>query len=375
MKTAFWVSAAFVVYTYVGYPLVVWVVSRFAGTDATSEPPAPLRWPTVSVVVSVYNEERRVEAKIANLRALDYPSGRLRIVFVSDGSTDSTCERIAASSDVTLLRYPDRAGKPHALNLALRSIDSEVVVFTDVRQELDPMAVRWLVSRLMQPGIGAVSGELVHRDPTTHAASHIGLYWRYEKWIRKSESAIASNVGVTGALYAIRRVDYEPLPPDTLLDDFVVPMHIVRRGGRVVFEPRAVIYDELQPDTPGERKRKVRTLSGNFQACARDPWMFLPWRNPVVVQFVSHKVFRLLVPYALGVMLVASLLVAAPLYRAAAAAQVALYAVAAAGMAAATWRRNRFVSFAVVFVELNWAAVLALFTFVSGRLDAKWERT
>jgi cellulose synthase/poly-beta-1,6-N-acetylglucosamine synthase-like glycosyltransferase len=374
METVFWIAVGFIAYTYAGYPVVVWLLSRMRAEE-TVDPAQLCDWPSATIVVAVHNEQHRVARKIANLRALDYEPGKLAIVFVSDGSTDGTNECIAREPDVTLLSYPQRCGKPYALNFALARVDSEVVVFTDVRQNLEPGALRQLVARLRQPGIGAVSGELVHLDPVTHAASHIGLYWRYEKWIRRAESRLASTVGVTGALYAIRRDDYAPLPTDTLLDDLVVPMQIVRCGHRVVFEPSAVITDELQPDTPGERKRKVRTLTGNFQAFARYPWMFAPWINPVFVQFVSHKVFRLFVPYAMALAFVASLLADGAFYTLMAAGQAAFYALALPGFLAPRWRTNRFVSFAVVFLELNWAAVLAMRNFVAGRTDARWEKT
>lgn len=374
MEALFWVAFGFIAYTYLGYPLGVWTLSRLRAEHVAASG-SLARWPSATVVVAVHNEQDRVLPKLANLRALDYEPGQLRILFVSDGSTDATNARLGAEAGITLLSYPERRGKPHALNVALERVQTEVVVFTDVRQELEPAAVRNLVARLMEPGVGAVSGELVHRDPVTHAASHIGLYWRYEKWIRRAESRLASTVGVTGALYAIRREDYVPLPADTLLDDFVVPMTIVRRGHRVLFEPRAVIYDDLQADTRGERKRKVRTLTGNFQAFARHPWMFLPWENPVLIQFLSHKVFRLFVPYALVMLLAASLLANGLFYRVMAAAQLAFYLLVAGGLALPRLRANRLVSFALVFVELNWAAVLALRNFLTGGVDSRWEKT
>lgn len=374
MEALFWVAFGFITYTYVGYPVAVWLLARLR--PETSSGVSGVRyWPIVTVVVAVHNEQDRVLGKLANLRALEYEPDRLRILFVSDGSTDATNERLAKERDVTLLSYPERRGKPHALNVALAHAESEIIVFTDVRQELESAAVRHLVARLLEPGIGAVSGELVHRVPGTHVASHIGLYWRYEKFIRKAESRLASTVGVTGALYAIRRRDYVPLPADTLLDDFVVPMQIVRCGQRVVFEPRAVIYDELQADTRGERRRKVRTLTGNFQAFARHPWLFVPGQNPVLVQFLSHKVFRLFVPYALAALLAASFLASGAFYRVMAAGQVVFYLMPLLGLAVPSFRSNRLVSFAMVFVELNWAAVVAMRNFLMGGLDARWEKT
>ena len=374
MDIVFWTSLGFIAYTYAGYPLCVWLLSLLR-TETLADPARLREWPRVTVVVAVHNEEQRLIAKIRNLTAQDYEPGRLRIVFVSDGSTDGTDAALEREADVELLSYPERRGKPHALNYALQHVQSEVVVFSDVRQELQPGAIRFLVARLVQPGIGAVSGELVHLEPKTHAASNIGLYWRYEKWIRKAESRLASTVGVTGALYAIRRRDFRPLPEDTLIDDFVVPMEIARQGLRVVFEPRAVIHDELQMDRAGERKRKVRTLTGNFQVIANYPWLLSPWGNPLFLQFISHKVFRLFVPYAMATLLASSVLAPGALYFSAACAQLAFYAAALPGLVSPRWRRSRAINFAVVFLDLNWAAVLSLYNFIARRTSAKWEKT
>lgn len=369
---AFWCALAFAGYTYVGYPMLVWGLSRLRRMARAMDPG---QWPEVTVVIAVHNERERALRKVANLRALHYPQDKLQIVFACDGCTDGTDTALEQQPGVRVVRYAERHGKPYALNQAMQTVSTPVVVFADVRQQLAPQAVRVLVQRLLQPGVGAVSGELVHLDPATHTASHIGLYWRYEKWIRGCESRLASTVGATGALYAIRREHFTPLPPDTLLDDFVQPMLIVRRRLRVLFEPQALIYDELQQDIAGERTRKVRTLTGNFQAFARHPWMFLPWRNPVCWQFLSHKVFRLLVPYALAVLLLASLLAEGWIYKLAFGAQFVFYAAAFGGARSAALRKLRLVSFATVFTELNWAAVLGLRNFLRGRLDARWERT
>lgn len=373
MKAVFWLSLLFVGYTYAGYPVLVWMLSRLRREPRSDVEPDP--WPTVCVVVAVHNEQDRVRAKIQNLRRLDYPVDRIRILFVSDGSTDGTERRLRAEPGVEVLAYAVRRGKPHALNMGVEAAGSEVIVFTDVRQQLEPDAVKHLVRRLWQPGIGAVSGELVHRDPQTQTAAHIGLYWRYEKWIRRGESRLASNLGVTGALYAIRREDYTPLPEDTLLDDFEVPIAILRRGKRVVFESRAIISDDLQPNVAGERRRKIRTLTGNFQSFSRNPWLFSPVHNPVFVQFLSHKVFRLLVPYALIALFVSSLLLDGHAYRLAAGLQAAGYAACGLGLLWPRLRRRRLISFLLVFLELNWAAVLAMRNFITGRINVRWEKT
>ncbi|MCA3178840.1 MAG: glycosyltransferase family 2 protein [Burkholderiaceae bacterium] len=368
---AFWLAVAFVAYTYVGYPLIVRLL---AGRGDEPAPPQPASWPSVTVVVAVHDEASRIPRKLESLRAQDYP-GLVTLLFVSDGSTDGTEALLRTQPDVRTFAYAPRRGKPAALNAAMAEVDTELVVFTDVRQPLEASAIRRLVARLLQPGVGAVSGELIHVEPGNRVAASVGLYWRYEKAIRKAESRIASTVGVTGALYCIRSADFEPLAPDTLLDDLIVPMRIARRGKRVLLEPGAILYDELQTETAGERKRKVRTLTGNFQAIASEPWLLSPTANPLFVQFVSHKLFRLFVPYAIVVAFVAALAADGAFYHAMAAIQAALLLGALGGLASARLRAQRLFGFLAVFAELNFAAVLALREFVAGRMDARWEKT
>lgn len=369
MTAVFWIAAGLVAYTYAGYPLLVAVLGwRRARPPA----PEPGRWPAVSVIVAVHNGAAYVRRKAASLLQQEYPGPRPQLIFVSDGSIDGTADLLARIPGITLVRYAPRRGKPTALNLGATLARGQVLVFTDVRQVVERDAVRALVARLLEPGTGAVSGELCHRDPGTGTARQVGLYWRYEKAIRRAESRLHSTAGVTGALYAIRRRDYAPLPADTLLDDVEVPLRVLRRGARVVLEPGARCFDDLETTTGGERRRKVRTLAGNFQVFARNPWLFSPRANPVFWQFLSHKVLRLLMPYALLVALLAPLAAAGPFYRLAFAVQAAFYLAGLAGLAWARLRQYRLVGFAVVFLELNWAAVAGLGRFLRGRVDVRW---
>lgn len=370
----FWCSAGVVLYTYAGYPLLVAALARLRRPAPAAEP-GDAQLPEVTVVIAAYNEASRLPSKVRNLRELDYPADRLRVLVVSDGSSDATAEVVAGEPGVRVIAYAPRRGKAHALNRARLEVATEVVVFCDVRQQLAPDALRRIVARLLQPGVGVVSGELVQRRGRTQAGRSIGLYWRYEKWIRGNESRLHSTVGATGALYAIRREDWTPLRDGTILDDFEIPMQVVRRGKRALLEDGAQVWDDVHEDSLAERKRKIRTLSGNFQSFAGNAWLFAPWSNPVWFQFVSHKVLRLLVPYALAACLVCSAVAGGPLMLAALVAQLAFYALALAGSCWPPTRRSRLVGFAQVFCDMNLAAVLALLRFASGRIDARWEKT
>jgi cellulose synthase/poly-beta-1,6-N-acetylglucosamine synthase-like glycosyltransferase len=316
MEALFWGSLAFIAYVYVGYPalLALWAWMRPAGTGPAS---ATSALPRVSVIVAARNEGRRLTARIDNLLACDYPANRLQIIVASDGSTDGTAAVLEPfGSRVELLDLPAR-GKPAALNAAVARARHEILVFTDARQRFARDAIRRLVSHFRDARIGAVSGELVldceDHPPLGRGAAlqstiapGVGAYWRYEKWLRRREAALGSCLGVTGAIYAMRRWLWQPLPADTLLDDVLAPLGLVLRGYRVTFDQGARAYDEAATDAHAELRRKVRTLAGNFQLIAQEPRLLLPFVNPVWLQFVSHKLGRLLVPYALLAILVSS---------------------------------------------------------------------
>lgn len=371
MIALFWLAVIFVAYTYVGYPLLVWFLSRLKAVLPARE---PQQWPGVSIVVPFCNEPARVAEKLATLRAQDYP-GTTQIIFVSDGEEDSTADAVRACSqqDVSTVVLPTRAGKPSALNVALPLIRHDLVLFSDARQQLAPDALRRLVTRIQHPDVAAVSGELVLLDDQDRA--RIGLYWRYEKWIRQAESRLASVPGVTGALYLIRREYVRPLSADTLLDDFDMPLPALRDGKRVLFEAGAQVFDRVAGDMAREKARKVRTLTGNFQSFLRHGWLFSPRENPIWWQFMSHKVARLLVPYALLLLLVLPVLIGTRFYLAVFAAQLAFYLLAFGNARRWPLCSNPVAALARLFTELNLAAMQAAWQYWRGAVDARWERT
>jgi poly-beta-1,6-N-acetyl-D-glucosamine synthase len=355
----FWLSAAFVVYVYAGYPLGIAAYARFARRTRA-------RWnagrrhfePGISIVIAARDEGARLRARIDNLLALDYPAGKRQIVVVSDGSTDGTPHVLApygAAVDVVDLPM---GGKAVALNAGVARARHEIVVFADARQAFAPDALRELVQPMADPAVGGVTGELVldaeaalfgnrrgggdrrrhtrapseRRQPLPTIGDGVGAYWRYEKAIRRSESAVGSTLGATGAIYAIRRGLWSPLPAGAILDDVLTPMRIVLKGFRVVFNDRARAFDRAAQDADGEARRKTRTLAGNYQLIALEPRLLLPWRNPVWLQFVSHKLARLAVPFALLAIFASSIaLSSSPFYLAALLVQTAFYLLAGYG--------------------------------------------
>jgi len=329
-EAVFWASALFVFYVYCGYPLLLAVLQRMAGRRV-----AKAYWePSVSVIIAAHNERGTIERKLRNCLDLDYPKDRLQIIVSLDGCTDGT-EEIADSyrwQGIEVVRSARHRGKAAAINRAVLTATGEILFFTDARQRLEPRAVRELVANFSDGTVGAATGELILQAPDARESSDgVGLYWRYEKKLRAMESRIHSTVGATGAIYAVRRRLYKPIPADMILDDVAVPMRLVLGGWRSVFDPAARAYDRISDSLDLEYGRKVRTLAGNYQLLARMPELALPWRNPVWLQFVSHKLGRLAAPYFLAALLVSNMFLARGLYMIPFICQAVWYAAAALG--------------------------------------------
>jgi len=375
MKWVFWMSATFIAYTYLGYPLWLWIRSRWCRKPVRSGPYIPF----LSIIMIVRNEEKVLPRKLRNLLDLNYPDESLEIVMVSDGSTDSTNQILSehtANPRVRVILNPQQQGKAAGLNAAMSSVRGEIVVFTDARQQIEPDAIRVLVENFADPEIGCASGELMLGDPETGEAEQgMGLYWRIEKAVRELESAVGSVVGATGAIYGVRRKLLVNVPDEAILDDVYIPMHVVRRGARVIFDPRARAWDSPDQGTAREFTRKVRTLSGNYQLLQLAPWL-LTSANPLRFQFVSHKVLRLVVPFALLATLLASFLTPGVFYRGAVILQLAFYTLSFLGLAHFLRRGPlaRVADAARTFVLLNTAAAVAFANFAAGRKVA-WERS
>jgi cellulose synthase/poly-beta-1,6-N-acetylglucosamine synthase-like glycosyltransferase len=288
-------SSGFVVlYVLGGYPLVLSVLSRLRTIRVER------RWTpkTVSIIVPVHNGERWVQQKLESIADLDYPSDLIQVVFIDDGSTDGTAELIRRSArQRTELVEVSRGGKAAALNAGIRRATGEILFFTDVRQRIDSRCLRSLVECLADDSVGVVSGELVILSGATRQEADIGLYWRYEKWIRKHQSLFGAVPGATGSVYAMRRHLAVPLPPKILLDDVYLPIAAYFQGYRVIFDQDAKAFD-FPTALKSEFRRKVRTQAGVYQMIAAFPRLLRP-ATGMWFHFGSHKVGRLLLPFAL----------------------------------------------------------------------------
>jgi len=379
MTAIFWVAIALLVYTYVGYPALIGAWARWRPRAAIRADHTPM----ISIVIVAHNEGSRIRDRLENLIALDYPRDRVEIVLASDGSDDDTVERARPyeRAGVRILAFPSRRGKAATLNRAVPETTYDIVLLGDARQRFDRRVARELVASFADPRVGAVSGELEFFDEaeTSAVQSGVGFYWKYEKFLRISESAVDSTVGATGAIYALRRALYEPIPEDTLLDDVIVPMRIVRKGYRVLFERGAIAADRIATSAAEEFARKVRTIAGNFQLIARERWILDPSRNRLWVQTVSHKVLRLASPLLLSIILSTNVALAATApspYGWLLALQLGFYSAAIFGAwRSGSGRASRLLGLPYVFCLLNWATVVAFWRFITDRQSVTWERS
>jgi biofilm PGA synthesis N-glycosyltransferase PgaC len=375
-QVVLWVAGILLGYVYVGYPAViyVWAALRPRPTRA-----APIE-PNISVVVVAYNEALRITARLDNLLGSQYRADRMQIILASDGSTDDTVNlaRAYEPAGVRVVACERRRGKPAVLNEVVPTATGEIVVLADARQRFGDGALRALVSHFADPHVGAVSGELVLTSTAdqTGVGEGVGFYWRYEKFIRRCESRAHSTVGATGAIYAIRRELFAPIPSDTILDDVVIPLHIVRQGYRAVFAPEARAFDRAVRTAGEEFVRKVRTIAGSFQLFAREPWLFDPRQNDVWIQTVSHKALRLTIPLLHAAAVAANLcLLDVPAYRLLLSAQVLFYACALTGCL--HHRHSRMTAYLMLpytVCLLLGATVIAFVRFLTGRQHVTWER-
>ena len=363
MTALFWISVFVVAYVYVGYPCLLAVWARVADRRPRRVPFGADAWPSISIIVAARNEASRLQARVANLLAQAYPGPR-EILVVSDGSTDDPKSALAGFGAAVRLIEKPAGGKPRALNAGVAASTGEILVFADARQQFAPGALVALASNFSDPAVGGATGELVldceQSGVDTSVGEGIGLYWKYEKWLRRNEARVWSTLGATGAIYALRRCCWKPLPEATLLDDVLAPMRAVLNGWRIVFEEAAVAFDRAATDAAAEARRKKRTLAGNYQIIAQEPRLLVPFVNPVWLQYLSHKLGRLVVPWALLGLFASSLALAPlhPIYAIVLFAQGIFYGLAISG--ALFQARERFARVAYTFVVMNLSAVAGL---------------
>jgi cellulose synthase/poly-beta-1,6-N-acetylglucosamine synthase-like glycosyltransferase len=375
MQTLFWLFAGVVVYVYVAYPLLLGFLAKYFPRHYC---PSLNFEPTVSLLISAYNESPVMDSKLENSLALDYPADRMEIIVVSDCSQDGTDEIVGRFSErgIRLIRQGQRLGKSAGLNLAVPQARGEVLVFSDANAIYEADSIRQLVRHFSSPRIGFVVGNARYSDknsPTPPAEAE-GLYWKLETWMKERESAIESVVGGDGAIYSIRRELYAPLLP-TDINDFLTPLQIIDLGYRGIFEPRAVSYEDTSESFQKEFRRKVRIVSRSFNAIFRVPGILNPWHNPRHwLLLVSHKLLRWLVPFFLILLFAVTLILwHSTLYRIALLLQTTLYLMAAIGWVFPGARAAcKPISLAFYFCLVNLASLIGCMKCFRGDLSATW---
>ena len=296
--TFFWLCLAIVVYTYIGYGIVLYLLVFIKRLATKAKPLADISddcLPEVTLMVCAYNEEDIIAEKMANTHLLDYPADRLHLVWVTDGSTDNTNTLLSAYPEVEIVYSPERRGKAAALKHGIKEVKTEIVMMTDANTMLNPGAVREIVRLMQDPKVGCVSGEkkVMAKSDSDEAAQGEGLYWKYESTLKRLDGELYSAMGAAGELCVIRSQLMTDIPDDTLLDDFIISMEIVRTGYKIAYTSKAYAMEYGSADLHEESKRKRRIAAGGLQSCWRLRSLMNPLRYPVVAfQFVSHRVLR-----------------------------------------------------------------------------------
>ena len=386
MSIIFWLSLFIVFYTFAGYGIFLYflirikryfkerTIVRYTDYDA---------FPACTLVVAAYNEEIFIQEKIENCLKLKYPEGKLKLLFVTDGSSDKTPEIISRYPQIQLLHQPERAGKIAAVHRAMTYVDTEIVVFTDANTFLNADALISICRHYKDTTVGAVAGEKrvqVNENADASAAGE-GFYWKYESALKKWDSELYSVVGAAGELFSVRRSLYQDVPADTILDDFMISMLIAEKGYRIVYEPEAYAIETASENVSEELKRKIRIAAGGIQSILRLKSLFNPFKNPVLsFQYISHRVLRWTVtPFLLILVFILNVVLAsesgATFYQLVFAGQILFYLLAILGLI----MEKRQIRIKVLFIPyyfcvMNYAVLMGIIRYFSKKQSSIWEK-
>jgi cellulose synthase/poly-beta-1,6-N-acetylglucosamine synthase-like glycosyltransferase len=381
MKIVFWFTLGIIFFTYIGYPVILYLLSKIFYQNEKTEVNENHDWPKVSLLIAAYNEEGVIGAKIKNCIALDYPKDLLQILIASDGSSDSTNnivrKYVAEHKNIQLLEFT-RTGKSGMLNQAIKSVRGEIVVFSDANTEYSIDALKKLVKHFKDPDIGCVSGRLIYRNPG-EAISGKGesLYWKYETALKLMESKLGYVAGANGAIYAIRRDLFEPFSPRTINDDFTLSMKIVEKGFKSLYEETAKVYEDVAPTVTSEFHRHVRDGAGHYIAVTCLIGLLNPFLGLRSFIYWSHRIFRWLVPFFLILLFCLNIFLFDELfYKYLFILQCLFYSLAIIGWACTKSIKIPFLFYVpFYFCNLNLALLLGFFKAVSNAQKTTWDRT
>lgn len=375
VKIIFWICAGLIFYTYLIYPVILLLSKARAKMPMKDE---KLR--TVSIVISAYNEERVIREKVENLLQLDYPRESLEIVIASDCSSDGT-DNIAASYDsqgIKFTRFDERCGKVNVLNKVIPTLKGEIVVFSDANTMYKTDAIKNLVRNFIDERVGCVCGALVFRTAKQNEVVHLeNFYWRYEQFLKRNEGMRGSLLGANGGIYAIRKSLFKALPSDTIVEDFVMPMKILEKGYRVIYEPEAIAYEETSQKIVQEMERRVRIGAGDFQALTLTWRLLNPARGFTALSYFSHKVIRWFAPFLLMIALTSNLfLLNIFFYKIIFLLQCLFYIAAILGRVLSGFNIHlKAFGLPYYFVSMNIALFLGFIRFCTNSQSVTWQRT
>lgn len=378
----FWVGIGIVVYSYLGYGCLLYFLVKIKKVFQKEALFDPNFFPSVALVVPCFNEADYIEEKIKNSLALNYPAHKLQLIFISDGSSDDTPNRIKKYPQILALHEDTRNGKASAMNRAMAFVKAPIVVFCDANTALNPEAIHEMVKHYSNPRVGAVTGEkrIITKDKENASGAGEGIYWKYESFLKQLDSDFYTIVGAAGELMSYRTELFRELPNDTLLDDLMQSMQIANDGYRVIYEKNAWAAETASANVGEELKRKIRIAAGAFQSMTRLPKGFNLFTNfKVSFLFISHRVLRwTLAPLSLLMLFIVNVfLLSEPniIYQLLMIGQLLFYSMALLGW----YLANKQIKVKILFVPyyffiMNLCMYLGFFRFLRGKQSANWER-
>ena len=385
LEILFWLCLAIITYTYLGYGLLLYILIRIKRIIKPVSPPGfdAEDAPDITLLVTAYNEGKYIKEKILNSLALTYPPGKLKFLFITDGSDDKTPEIVKGFPEIQHLHQPERRGKLAAVQRAMPFVTTPVVVFTDANTMVNKNAMESIARHYKQKSVGAVAGEkrIRKQEKDNAAGAGEGMYWKYESMLKKWDSELKTVVGAAGELFSMRTALFEPVPPDTLIEDFYMSLRIAQEGYKVVYEPEAFAEEGPSASMKEELKRKIRIATGGIQAIVRlGPLLNIFKYGMLSFQYISHRVLRwTLAPLALPVCFISNMMIVllapAPLYQVALLLQVAFYILAFAGYFLAK-KQIKITAFFVpyYFFMMNYAVYVGFLRYLKGSQNVVWEK-
>ncbi|MFL5789338.1 MAG: glycosyltransferase family 2 protein [Flavisolibacter sp.] len=381
----FWLFVLVVFYSYLGYGILLWVLVKFKSKVKKKNIVSNTEnfVPAVTLIIPAFNEEDFIQEKIENTISLDYPKDKLRIIFITDGSTDRTPEIISGYGDIKLMHSDERKGKVAAMNRAMKMVDTPYVIFCDANTLLNKAALKEILKHYADPGVGGVAGEkkVIDLGNSNSAGEGESLYWKYESTLKKLDSEFYTVVGAAGELFSFRTALYDVVEEDTLLDDFMISLRICQKGYRVLYEPKAFAMEKPSADIKEEQKRKIRISAGAFQSMLRLTAILNIYRYPKLsFQYVSHRALRWAIcPFLLPIIFLLNIVLVETsnhdIYKCTFFLQCIFYLMAVLGwLVSRSGRKARLLNFPYYFVFMNISLYLGLAKFLNGRQTVLWEK-